>query len=257
MSIILAKSIPAFIAGLITFLAPCTLPLIPGYLSFISGVSLQDLKDDKNKIRSKVFFNSLFFVLGFSVIFILLGTVFGIFSQALAGARIWLSRIGGIFVIIFGLYMMHVFELPLFDSLNNKLSFNLTDKVKPGSPYSSFIFGVSFAFGWSPCVGPVLGSILILASTTGDVAQGAILLGIFSLGLGLPFLITALLFNKVVGYIQNAAKYLKAVSFIGGVFLLIIGYLLVTDQFAQWNALVFDFMRSLDVEYSKFIYQYL
>jgi cytochrome c-type biogenesis protein len=255
MDIILAKSLPAFIAGLITFLAPCTLPLIPGYLSFISGVSMERIKQDGQEIKKKVFLNSIFFVIGFSIIFILLGTVFGIFSQLLSGVRIWLSRIGGIFVIIFGLYMMHVFKLPLFNSLNNKLSFGITEKIKPGSPYSSFLFGVSFAFGWTPCVGPILGSILILASTTGDVIQGAVLLGIFSMGLGVPFLITALLFDKAVKYIQNASKYLKVVSFIGGIFLIIIGYLLITDQFAQWNSLIFKLLRGLN--YEDFLYQYL
>jgi cytochrome c-type biogenesis protein len=182
--------IPAFIAGILTFLAPCTFPLVPGYLGFISGVSAQDLQDPlKSKsARRKIFLNGLLFVVGFSFIFILLGSLFGLGGSALAQYRIWLSRIGGIFVILFGLFMIGVLRLPF---LNVEKNIGAIMALKPGNPASSLIFGATFAFGWTPCVGPILGSILTLAAASATVSQGAFLLSVFSLGLAVPFLIIA------------------------------------------------------------------
>jgi len=232
----LSLVVPAFIAGLLTFLAPCTLPLVPGYLGFIGGVSVNDLKD-KNKAgraRRRIFINGVFYVIGFSVVFILLGSVFGLAGSFLSTNRIWLSRVGGIFVIFFGLYLMHVFNLPVFKFLNSEKKFNFANKLKPGSPTSSFIFGATFAFGWTPCVGPILGSILFLASTSGTVFQGALLLMVFSFGLGIPFLLIALGFGHATKYITKISKYLNIISFVDGLFLLFLGILVLTDNLGIW-----------------------
>lgn len=256
MEIILSKAIPAFIAGIITFFAPCTLPLVPGYLGFISGVSLDELENkDSKEIKKKVLINSALFVLGFTVVFILLGTIFGIFGSILSDFRIWLSRIGGVFVILFGLYMMGLFRLPFLNFLQKEHKLNITSNLKPGSPVSSTLFGASFALGWSPCVGPVLGSILLLASSSTSVLQGAVLLFIFSIGLAIPFMVVALGFSKAQDTINKLSKYLKAVSFIGGIFLIFLGYLLFTNQFSYWNSLVFELLDW--TKYQDFIYQYL
>ena len=241
--------IPAFFAGIITFLAPCTLPLIPGYLGFISGVSSVDLEDPeksaswRKKIRGKVFLNGLFYVVGFSAVFIILGSLLGLGGQVLGQYRIWLSRVGGVFVIIFGLYMLGVLKL---NFLSAEKTFNVSKFLRPGNPASSFIFGSAFAFGWTPCVGPVLGAILTLAASSATVAQGAFLLAVFSLGLAVPFLLIALGIERASRGIAVIAKYLKPISIIGGVFLIVLGFLLVTDMFSLWLTYaykIFDFIQ--------------
>ncbi len=234
--------IPSFIAGLLTFLAPCTLPLVPGYLGFISGASIDDLKDPekRHEVRKRVFFNGLLYVIGFTIVFMLLGTIFAFAGAALVDFRIWLTRIGGVFVVFFGLYLMHVFKLPFFSFLNSDKRFHIGNKLTPGKPMSSLIFGASFAFGWTPCVGPILGTILVLASTTGTALQGALLLFVFSLGLAVPFLLTALAFGHAAQYIKKITKYLNIISFIGGLFLVMIGVLLLTDRLGLWVSFFFQ-----------------
>lgn len=241
----LSLIIPAFIAGLLTFLAPCTLPLVPGYLGFISGVSLQDLKDPEkaSSARKKIFMNGLLFILGFSLVFIVLGTLAGFAGRALVPYRLWLGRIGGIFVIIFGLFMINVLKIPF---LTKERQFKLPAFFQRGKPVNSLIFGSAFAFGWTPCVGPILGSILLLASTTTTVIQGAVLLAVFSLGLAVPFLLIALGIGHAAQYIGKISKYLNAVSFIGGLFIIFLGILLVTDNMAiliSWGYRLFEFIN--------------
>ncbi|PIR89472.1 MAG: cytochrome C biogenesis protein [Candidatus Harrisonbacteria bacterium CG10_big_fil_rev_8_21_14_0_10_40_38] len=243
----LALVVPAFIAGLLTFLAPCTLPLVPGYLGFVSGVSSQDLRDpDKSKSsRKKVFLNGLLFVIGFSFVFILLGSLFGLGGAVLIKYRLWLSRIGGIFVIFFGLFMIGIFKLPF---LNVEKRIGGVKFLKPGNPVSSLIFGATFGFGWTPCVGPILGSILTLAAASATVFKGGFLLGVFSLGLALPFLVIALLIGSASFYISKITKYLNVISVVGGVFLIFLGILLVTDGFGLWITFFYKIFEFLDYD---------
>lgn len=222
--------IPAFIAGVLTFIAPCTLPLVPGYLGFISGASLDDLKDPEKakKARWKIFLNGFFFMLGFSTVFIVMGTLVGfIGASLLVPYRLWLGRIGGVFVILFGLFMLNVLKLPF---LAREKQLGAPALLKRGKPINSFILGSAFAFGWTPCVGPILGSILLLASTTATALQGALMLAVFSLGLAVPFLLIAIGIGLASRYIQNISKYLNFVSVIGGVFLIFLGVLLITQN---------------------------
>ena len=237
--------ITSFIAGLLTFLAPCTLPLVPGYLAFISGVSLSDLNDKERakSARRKIFLNGVLYVIGFSAVFILLGSLFGLGGSALIKYRFWLSRIGGIFVIFFGLFMLGVLKLPF---LNFKRHLEGIKWLKPGNPLSSLIFGATFAFGWTPCIGPVLGSVLVLASASATIIQGAFLLAIFSLGLGIPFLVIAIGIGSASRYLGKLEPYLKAVSVIGGLFLIILGIMIFTNQFGSWLGFIyrmFDFIN--------------
>ena len=235
----------SFFAGLLTFLAPCTLPLVPAYLGFISGVDQEELKNPKTAkaARRKIFLNGLAFIGGFSAVFIIFGVLAGIAGTALAPYRLWLARIGGILVILFGLFMLGFFKLPFLQ----------TDKRIPipkwltlGKPSSSFFIGGAFSLGWTPCVGPILGSILLLAGTSGTALQGGIMLTVFSAGLALPFLAIAAGFSKATAYIEKISKYLKAVSIIGGVFLILLGLLLATDNFGltiQYGYKLFDFIN--------------
>lgn len=243
----LSLIIPGFIAGILTFLAPCTLPLVPGYLGFISGVSASDLKDPtKAKIaRKKIFLNGILYVIGFSLIFIMLGSLFGLGGAALVKYRIWLSRIGGIFVIFFGLFMTGVLKLPF---LNVEKHVGSVKFLKPGNPTSSLIFGATFAFGWTPCVGPILGSILTLAASSATIGQGAFLLAIFSLGLAVPFLIIAASIGTAAIYLAKISKYLNVISFLGGIFLVFLGILLFTNNLATWISYFYQFFDFINYE---------
>ncbi|PIQ66220.1 MAG: cytochrome C biogenesis protein [Candidatus Zambryskibacteria bacterium CG11_big_fil_rev_8_21_14_0_20_42_18] len=234
----------SFFAGLLTFLAPCTLPLVPAYLGFISGVDQEALKNPETAkaARRRIFWNGLAFIIGFSFVFITFGVLAGIAGTALAPYRIWLARIGGVLVIIFGLFMLDFFKLPFFQ----------TDKRIPipkwltlGKPSSSLFIGGTFALGWTPCVGPILGSILLLAGTSGTALTGGVMLTVFSIGLAIPFLLIALAFSKATTYIDRISKYLKTISVIGGVFLILLGLLLATDNFGltiQYGYELLDFI---------------
>ncbi|MBI3955701.1 sulfite exporter TauE/SafE family protein [Candidatus Gottesmanbacteria bacterium] len=211
--------IPAFIAGILTFLAPCTLPLVPGYLGFISGAS---------GTRWKIFLNGFFFMVGFSAVFISMGTLVGFVGAAfLVPYRLWLGRIGGIFVILFGLFMLNVFKIPF---LMREKRLTVPALFKRGNPINSFILGTAFAFGWTPCVGPILGSVLLLASTSSTAISGALLLAVFSAGLAVPFLLIALGIGSASRYIKTISKYLPVVSVIGGIFLIFLGALMVSGN---------------------------
>lgn len=237
--------IPAFIAGILTFLAPCTLPLVPAYLGFISGVSTEDLQNPTTAKRAKrrIFLNGLLFILGFSAIFILLGTIAGFFGQFLFGYRIWLSRVGGIFVILFGLFMLNVVKIPF---LSKEVQIKTPTLFRKGSSVNSFVLGATFGLGWTPCVGPVLGSILTLAAVSTTAFQGAFLLSVFSLGLAVPFLAIAASFGSASAHIAKLGKFLNIVSIIGGLFLIFLGVLLLTNKLGVWIAYFyqwFDFIN--------------
>jgi cytochrome c-type biogenesis protein len=230
--------IPAFIAGILTFLAPCTFPLVPAYLGFISGVS-----GEETNLRRKVFMNGMFYVLGFSLIFVIFGTFLGFLGHILVPARIWLSRIAGIFIILFGLMMLNVVRVPF---LLKERQLILPFGLARGKPLTSFLLGGAFAFGWTPCVGPVLGSILLLASTSTTALQGGLLLAIFSAGLAVPFLILAWTWGSAQQYVEKLSKYLWIFSLVGGLILIGLGILLLTNRFSlliQWGYWLFRFIN--------------
>lgn len=227
--------IPAFIAGILTFLAPCTLPLVPAYLGFISGVSIEDLRNPgtAKQAKRKIFLNGLFFIIGFSAIFIILGSIVGFLGQLLLGYRIWLSRIGGIFVILFGLFMLNILKIPI---LSKEVQIKTPALFQKGKATNSFILGATFGLGWTPCVGPILGSILTLAAASATALQGAFLLAVFSLGLAVPFLVIAAGFGSASAHIAKLGKFLNIVSIIGGLFLIFLGVLLFTNKLGVWIA---------------------
>lgn len=234
----LSLIIPAFIAGLITFLAPCTLPLVPAYLGFISGTSAKDLEDKSKsvQIRRRVIINGAMYVFGFSLVFIMMGLVFGVGGNAISQYKDLLIKIGGGFIVFFGLYLMHFFDrFKIFKSYFEKeRKINVVSKLIPGSPLSSFILGATFAFGWTPCVGPILASILFLASSTATIWQGGLLLAVFSLGLGLPFMLLAAGIGHASHVVKKLSKILPYISFIGGVFLLLLGLSLIFGYISVW-----------------------
>lgn len=229
---------PAFVAGLLTFLAPCTLPLIPGYLTFISGVSIHDFYKNEQSIsvlRRRVVWNGFWYVVGFSVVFIALGTAFsGIVGAGLSKYRLVLERVSGALIFLLGLYMMNIFHISFLKFLNTEKRFHFVNRIKPGKPLSSFLFGVTFAFGWTPCIGPILGSILLLASSSDQASQGAVLLGIFSLGLAIPFMLVALGIGQAISVIKHLSKYMSIISVIGGGFIALIGFFVMIGKIHLW-----------------------
>jgi len=237
----LTFTIASFIAGLLMFLAPCTLPLVPAYLAFISGVKQNEVRGNK-ETQKKIRTNALAFVFGFSVIFISFGILAGFFGSFIGPYRAFLSQIGGVFIILFGLMMLNVITIvPLTKS--QKLS--LPKCITPGEPISAFFIGSIFALGWTPCIGPVLASVLLLATTKATVFSGAFLLSIFSAGLAVPFIATAMLYARASNFISKYAYLSRGVSIAGGILLIGIGFLLLVDNFGltvQYGYRFFEFI---------------
>src|SRR5665213_2848 len=181
----------AFVAGLVMFLAPCTLPLVPGYLAFIGGAGIEGYRE--GSIRKKIFYNAVAFVIGFSIVFILLGIAAGSVAHILGPWRELLSRLAGIMIALFGITMLGSY-IPFF-SVERRIP--IPPFLKVGRWESALLIGILFALGWSPCIGPILGSILLFASVSSTMLQGAVLLGIFSLGFGIPFLLVALCIGSI------------------------------------------------------------
>ncbi len=218
--------IVAFGAGILTFLSPCLLPLIPSFIAYITGVSFGDLKDaaKRSEVRKKTVIHSLLFIAGFSIIFILLGLTATFIGKALFGYQKVIRIAGGALIVLFGLYLTGLLKL---DFLVKERRFNISAK---GATYiGSFLIGVTFAAAWTPCAGPILGSILVLAGTKANVVEGAKLLTVYSLGIALPFFLTGLAINSFLGYFERFKKIIGAINVVGGVFLVIVGILVMTN----------------------------
>ncbi len=218
--------ITAFLGGVLSFLSPCVLPLIPSYVSFITGISFDDFKSgDRARIRKLTIINSSAFVIGFSTVFVLLGVSSSFVGKLLAVYYDHIRIVGGIIIIIFGLYVMGVLKL---NFLASEKRIHL--QSKPRGHFGSFIVGLTFGAGWTPCIGPILGSILLIASTTGSALQGFYLLLIYSLGLAIPFIVTSLAINSFLSHFSAIQKYMKFIMIISGLLLISFGVILLTDK---------------------------
>jgi len=210
----------AFVAGLISFLSPCVLPLIPGYISFISGASLSELLENK-KIN---IFPLILFTLGFSFVFIIFGAAASYLGQVLLQNSQTLRVIAGLVIIIFSLQLIGVINIS-FLNFEKKIHTKKNNNV-----WFSFIVGMAFGFGWTPCIGPILGSILALASTEETIFKAIVLLSFYSLGLAIPFILSGYLIQRFLMFSKNFKKNINIVSKSGGVILLITGILILTNQ---------------------------
>lgn len=228
----------AFLAGLLSFLSPCVLPLVPSYVGFLTGMTLQEVTGR----RRVALLHALLFVGGFSLIFILLGASATALGRALNYYQIWLQRIGGVLIIGFGLVCLGAFRVGL---LSQERRLHL--ERKPVGYLGSVLVGMAFAAGWTPCIGPVLGGILGLAATSTNVSRGMLLLAVYSAGLALPFLLAAVALDSFLDWFQRFRRFLPWVMRISGVMLVLVGLLLVSGEFtrlAGWlQGLTPDFLR--------------
>jgi cytochrome c-type biogenesis protein len=235
----------AFGAGLLSFISPCVLPLVPGYLSYISGLSLDEMRGTAViagggtvavarpvAARRQVVTASLAFILGFSLVFVALGAAASAIGQFLAERQEIFNRIAGAVIIVFGLHTMGVLRIEwLYQEKRVQTS------RKPGGVFGAGLVGVAFAFGWTPCIGPILAGILALAGSQETVGQGVRLLGIYSLGLGVPFLATALMIDRFFGAMGRIRRHYHTIELVSGALLIIIGMLIFTNKFtviAKW-----------------------
>ena len=212
--------IVAFGAGLISFLSPCVLPLIPGYVSYISGNSLSELIEKKKVNLTPI----ILFTIGFSIVFVIFGAASTFLGQVLLQNSYELRIVAGLIIVILSLHILEIINLKF---LNYEKRFQTNTNT---NFYSPILIGMAFAFGWTPCIGPILGSILVLAATEESINKGILLLIFYSLGLALPFILSGFLIQKFLIFSKNFKKNIKLVSKIGGIILLITGILILTNQ---------------------------
>lgn len=218
----------AFTAGFLSFVSPCVLPLVPSYVSYITGLSLEELtsKAENRRIWWITLKNSLLFILGFSLVFISFGASATLIGQIFLNHQEAIRKLGGILIVIFGLVIMGVLKIPLLMSYKQ-----IQFQSRPAGAIGSVLIGIAFAAGWTPCVGPILGTILLYAGTTQSVMNGVQLLMFYSIGLGLPLLVTSLAVNAFLASFRKAKDYLWVVSLISGIFLIAVGIMIFTNSF--------------------------
>ncbi|MCD6287239.1 MAG: sulfite exporter TauE/SafE family protein [Anaerolineae bacterium] len=217
----------AFLAGMASFLAPCVLPLVPAYLSYLSGYTVGSSGSVDAKTRSHIVMHALSFVLGFTIVFVLLGTAAGALGRWVRGD--WLRYLGGALMILFGLTLAGALHISLFDRQSQ-----LSVKRRADWGYaSSLLTGLAFGAGWTPCVGPVLSSILVLSADQATLLRGLLLLLAYSAGMGIPFILAALLVDRAGKFIRKLAPYQPVIQKVTGVLIILVGIILITDSFAS------------------------
>lgn len=222
----------AFAAGVLGFLSPCIVPLIPGYLSFVSGVSLSEMTlADRRQHRMQVLTSTLVFVLGFAIIFVALGASATYVGGFVLSNRLWLGRLGGAIIVLLGLSVLGILKIP---GLSRERRFQVSRRG--GGVFGAFPVGMAFGFAWTPCVGPVLAAILTLAATSQRASDGALMLLAYSLGLGVPFLITAVLLTGAIDALGWVRRHGRAIETASGAFLVLMGTALIFDLIFRLNA---------------------
>jgi len=224
--------VAAFSAGLISFLSPCVLPLVPGYISMVSGASVDELKArDNSKVLRKVLLHSLLFIAWFSIVFISMGASATWLGQVLMSRMTLLYKVAGVVIIIFGLHLTGLF----------RIGFLYRDKRfhsvgKPATALGAFLIGLAFAFGWTPCIGPILAAILGVAASQQTVGAGITLLAVYSLGLAIPFLLTSLGVNRFLRFYYRFRVHLRQVEVLSGAILILLGAMIYANQFTRFSA---------------------
>jgi len=234
--------IAAFLAGVVSFVSPCVLPLVPSYVTFITGVSFDELTTGQQsaRIRRLTIIHSLAFIVGFSLVFISLGATATATGQFLRDHQDALRIGGGVLIVLFGIYLTGVIPIP---ALSRERKFQLTRK--PLGILGSVLVGITFAAGWTPCIGPILGSILLYASTAKTVGTGIVLLSVYSLGLGVPFFLASLGMNSFLAASSRLRRSLRTIEVVSGIVLIAFGIALVTNVFERFVGFMARFLPAL------------
>ena len=219
----------ALFAGVISFLSPCVLPIVPPYLAYISGTSMNDMTEE-HSARGKVILTALFFVMGLSTIFLLLGFTASAFGAFFLRNQILFGQISGVVIIIFGLHFLGVFRIPFLDQ-----EARLDAGDRGGTSFGAYVLGLAFAFGWTPCIGPQLGAILSLAASEASVTRGTVLLGIYAAGLGIPFLLAAMFITRAMGVMNRLKRHMHTIERVMGGLLLLVGLAMLTGAFTTFS----------------------
>jgi len=231
----------ALVAGIISFLSPCVLPIVPPYLAYMSGVSLCEMSNQA-AARRKATIAALFFVLGLSTVFLLLGFTASAFGVFFLKNQELLAKISGAVVIIFGLHFLGVFRIPLLDR-----EARMDTGDSGGSAFGAYVLGLAFAFGWTPCIGPQLGAILSLAASESSVARGTLLLGIYAAGLGIPFLLAAMFLTRSMALMNRMKRHMNLIEKVMGVLLLVVGIALITGAFSSFSWWLLEIFPALSL----------
>ncbi|RMA42368.1 cytochrome c biogenesis CcdA family protein [Rhodophyticola porphyridii] len=225
---LLPAMLVALTAGVLSFLSPCVLPIVPPYLAYMGGISMNEMAA-AGAARRKAVVAALFFVLGLSTVFLFLGFTASIFGQFFLQNQILLAQISGAVIIVFGLHFLGVFRIPILD---REARMDAGDRG--GSTFGAYILGLAFAFGWTPCIGPQLGAILSIAATESSVERGTALLGVYAVGLGLPFLLAAAFIERAMGLMTRLKRHMKTIERIMGLLLVGVGVALMTGAFSAF-----------------------
>jgi cytochrome c-type biogenesis protein len=226
---LLPAMLVALAGGILSFLSPCVLPIVPPYLAYMGGISMGEMTGD-GVARRRVILPAMFFVMGLSTVFLILGFTASAFGSFVLQNQLLLARISGVVVIIFGLHFIGLFRIPLLDR-----DIRLDAGERGGSAFGAYVLGLAFAFGWTPCIGPQLGAILSLAAQEGSTERGTLLLGVYALGLGLPFLIAAVFIERSMTLMTKLKRHMKLIERLMGALLLVVGLALVTGFFTDFS----------------------
>lgn len=234
----------AFLAGLVSFLSPCVLPVVPSYLAFVSGMTLGELSDHPPaRVRRGAAVHSVLFVIGFGMVFMSLGLVATAAGAPIAAALPWVNRLGGAVLVLLGLYVAGVLRLP---ALSREIRVRL--ESRPTGSLGALAVGIAFGAGWTPCIGPILGSILLYASLEATMVEGALLLGTYALGLGIPFVVASLGLNWFLAGSARVRRWIVPLQRVAGVVLVVIGALMVSGQFARMTAFLAGMGQLINLE---------
>ena len=218
----------ALVAGIISFLSPCVLPIVPPYLAYMSGVSLNDMSSEA-AARRRAVIAALFFVMGLSTVFLILGFTASAFGAFFLQNQLLFARLSGLVIILFGLHFLGFFRISLLDQ-----EARLDAGDKGGSSFGAYVLGLAFAFGWTPCIGPQLGAILTLAASEASVSKGTLLLGVYAAGLGIPFLLAAMFITRAMGVMNRLKRHMKLIERLMGALLVLVGLAMVTGAFSSF-----------------------
>ncbi len=219
----------ALTAGVLSFLSPCVLPIVPPYLAYMGGITMNEIETEAQTARKKAMMPAAFFVLGLSTVFVFLGFTASIFGQFFLQNQILLAQISGAVIIVFGLHFLGLFRIPILD---REARIDAGDRG--GSSFGAYVLGLAFAFGWTPCIGPQLGAILSMAATESSVERGTVLLGVYAIGLGIPFLLAAAFIDRAMGMMNRMKRHMKTIERAMGVLLVGVGVALMTGAFSAF-----------------------